>query len=415
MNHTPRVRSFRRVSQAFALSILFPLGLTAQINFYGIGDLTGGDTFSQVRDATRVDGNIIAVGTSSRYFVDVNFTPLSGDTPVSWTTDGLVVLPEVGSGLGTPNGSGEYKIKFVTARVITLDGSLIGGSEHDSASLLSRQPSLWTNSGTPVVTGLGYLGTVAASNANNGGVNGLSADGTVAYGFDSYVSTGGGMQAFRYTSDGGMVALGFLNSGDNGSFPAAHAVSTNGTVMVGNSYNSTNSPGGGFGPGTQAFRYTYTNPITEANPTGGPIITALSFLLNEGTWNTALAMTPNGTKAIGIANSSDFLNGQLVSWDSSGAVTALGSPNPAYGFVNLGGVSADGSVVVVSAGDAIDVNALSIAYFKNTYGWFDFQTAMTLARVNLSGWTLTDVLGISADGTLVYATACITASPRVLC
>ena len=91
-----------------------------------------------------------------------------------------------------------------------------------------------------------------------------------------------------------------------------------------------------------------------------------------------------------------------MSWDSGGAVTALGSPSsdPTFGFNNLAGVSPDGSVVVVSG--SLSTDTYAHAYIFNANGWFDFQTAMTLAGANLSGWTLTDVLGISRDGTLVF-------------
>jgi hypothetical protein len=423
--HDPLIaRSFRRVPQALVFLFLFPLGLTAQINFYGVGDLAGGDTYSQIRDATWVNGNIVAVGTSSQHLIssipnDPTSPPL-GDTPVTWTwnsttsTGSLVALPQTGSS-AAPN--------FVTARVISQDGSTIGGSVHIASSGGARDPSVWINNGAPTTLG---------TSAGNTGVNGLSADGTVAYGFTSYYAYSYyasdpsthvaafhnpsapndpsqntvdiyPLQAFRSPSGGSGVALGFLGApltGQDGSVPAAHGVSTDGTVMLGNSYNSANSPGGGFGPGTRAFRYTYSG--TTGNAPGGNMI-ALALLSAGGTWNTALVMTPDGSKAIGVANSTGFFaNGQLVSWDSGGAVTALGSPSsdPTFGFNNLAGVSPDGSVVVVSG--SLSTDPYNHAYIRNSAGWLDFQTAMTLAGVNLTGWTLTDVLGMSRDGTLVF-------------
>jgi len=118
MSQPQLIRSLRRAPWVLVLSLLFPLGLTAQINFYGIGDLTNGDTYSQVRDATRVSGHIVAVGTAAQY--TTSSPPSGGDTPVKWVQGtGLTTLPEV------QNGSNS-SAKFAAARVITSDGTIIG-------------------------------------------------------------------------------------------------------------------------------------------------------------------------------------------------------------------------------------------------------------------------------------------------
>ena len=71
--------------------------------------------------------------------------------------------------------------------------------------------------GAPLLTGcINPDGSFTATNGTNGAVNGLSADGSVAYGFSAY-DTSNLQQALRYTAGGGKVALGFLNPGDNGS------------------------------------------------------------------------------------------------------------------------------------------------------------------------------------------------------
>jgi hypothetical protein len=377
MNHPQLIRLFLRALSVLVLSVSFPLSLSAQINLYGIGDLAGGDTNSQVRDATRVSGNIVAVGAATQYLTGT--TSPTGDTPVKWVQGtGLSALPQTGNSTST---------NFAAGRVISSDGTIIGGSDHNgnvgdvTPPAGRREPSVWTNSGATVM-GLGYLGNATTG---NGAINGLSSDGSVGYGFVSDGS-GGVSQAFRYTSSGGMVGLGFL-SGNDSSVAAAHAVSSDGTVMMGVSYSSATS--GGFGGGSRAFRYN----------SSGSTMTVMS-LLPGGTWNASLALTADGTKAFGVGDSTGFANGQLVSWNSAGVATALGSPNSAYVFGNIAGTTSDGSVFVVSVGPS--GSTASLAYFYNQYGWFDFQTAMTNAGVNLTGWTLTDVLGISPDGTLVY-------------
>jgi hypothetical protein len=386
MNQSLLVRWLCRARVALVLSVLFSSGLWAQINFYGIGDLAGGVTNSQVRDATRVGGTIVAVGSGAQYATS-NATAQGGDTPIKWVQgSGLSVLPEIAT--DSTNG-----IKFVAARVITPDGSVIGGSVHNSNSVQSREPAVWTSSGATLAASIGYLNGPPAANFNNGLINGLSSNGTVAYGA---TDDGNSLQIIRYTA-GSKVGLGFLNSGDDTSQAQAHAVSSDGTVVLGVSNNSNNAVlSNGIVTGTQAFRYTYTG--TTGNAPGGNM-TALPLLVG-GSWNMPVALTGDATKAFGVADSAGFANGQLVRWNLGASITAdaLGSPNTALTFSVLGGTTSDGSVIVGSWGN----NSGNTGYFYNANGWFDFQTAMTNAGVNLTGWTLNGVEGISPDGTLVY-------------
>ena len=74
--------------------------------------------------------------------------------------------------------------------------------------------------------GLGFLPWIDDGSR----ANGVSANGAVVVG-----RSGGdeGGEAFRWTSDGGMVGLGFLPTG--GSFSEATGVSADGSVVVGDS------------------------------------------------------------------------------------------------------------------------------------------------------------------------------------
>ncbi len=66
---------------------------------YGIGDLTGGAVSSAVRDATRVDGVVYAVGASSANSTEF---PPRLDTPVLWSsTEGLQPLPNLADFVST--------------------------------------------------------------------------------------------------------------------------------------------------------------------------------------------------------------------------------------------------------------------------------------------------------------------------
>jgi probable HAF family extracellular repeat protein len=89
----------------------------------------------------------------------------------------------------------------------------------------SGQPFRWTSQ-TGMV-GLGYLQAGEATTAL-----GVSADGSVVVGHD--IRTGGGRHAFRWTAETGMVDMGFL-SGGTSTNSEAHNVSADGLVVVGTS------------------------------------------------------------------------------------------------------------------------------------------------------------------------------------
>jgi uncharacterized membrane protein len=363
----------------FALVILaIPCSVSAQIRFYGVGTLPGGDYYSQMRDAIHTPDGILAVGSSTTFTEDANS---SGDTPVMWTPkSGLVLLandfpPNLSTGP-----------MLAIARVISVDGEMIGGSTYNAPSegWATVSPAIWTNSGETVT----LLGPGSWWNC---GVNCLSLDKSVAYGFigSSAPSTSEVTEAFRYTADGGIVSIGFLHPDDNANFPATHSTSWDGRVVVGNSE-------GGVSP-LEAYRYTFTG----LGPTGGTM-TALPALPG-GTFTSALAMTPDGSISIGTADSPDFPNGQLVRWLERGPTESLGTPtptDPTFGFDVLCGVSADGSVVAIDGGGAAATD--NTPYIRNPSGWFNLQDILSDAGVDLTGWTLEFVSGMSVDGTLVF-------------
>ena len=145
----------------------------------------------------------------------------------------------------------------------------------------------------------------------------------------------------------------------------------------------------------EAFRYTYTG----SGPTGGAM--AALPALPGGTWTYAVAMTPDATQTFGFADSPGIPNGQLVCWHDGGPIDVLGTPDPTFSLVaaNIGGVTADGSVAALSPADG---TGAGIAYIHNPSGWFKIQDLLTDAGVDLTGWTLDIVIGISADGTLLF-------------
>ena len=336
---------------------------------YGAGDLPGGEFVSEIRDATKVNGVIKAVGNSSS--ADGSSF---GDTGMLWSSDkGLVALPPVvPSEIPT----------FITARDITADGTVIAGSARASATTTERVAVLVTNNGT-INTVLGALlpsRVISYANA-------LSDDGAVAYG----QSFGGGTvnEAFRWTEATGLVPLGFVTPGDDYSAPAARGTSSDGSVMVGVS-GIIDDATGEFVPGNRAFRYVH-----------GSGMTALP-LLPGGAGNSAIAVTPDGNVVLGSGGSAAYPKGEFVRWNTiAGTTEALGSAEPTRfpGFV--GGITADGQVAVVSFNDP-EYIAPNKPYVRNAHGWFELNALMAAAGADLTGWVLDQVWGVSPDGTLLF-------------
>jgi len=336
---------------------------------YGVGDLPGGEFVSEIRDATKVNGVIKAVGNSS----SVEGSSF-GDTGVLWSSDkGLVALPPVvPSEIPT----------FITARDITADGTVIAGSARASSTTTERVAVLVTNNGTTNTVLGAALPSPVISYANA-----LSDDGAVAYG-QSFA--GGTVNvAFRWTEATGPVSLGFLNPGDDFSGPAARGTSSDGAVMVGVSA-MLDDETGEFVPGNRAFRYVH-----------GSGMTALP-LLPGSTGTSALAVTPDGNVVLGTGTSAANPNGEFIRWNViTGTTESLGSAEPTMIPRGFGAITVDGQVAVVSFADPAFI-APNKSYVRNAHGWFELNAVMAAAGTDLTGWVLDQVWGVSPDGTLLF-------------
>jgi uncharacterized membrane protein len=371
METTSTSQLVRRAMLALGFVLLSSTLAAAAVKFYGAGQIPGGDYGSDARDARHTTNGLLMVGT-----VSISSGEVAGDTAASWS-------PQTGWQLLADPFPANISLSFVAARVIAANGHVIGGSTNSAPSGHSRSPALWTNHGTAV----NLLGLLPGTRANffpNVGVNGLSEDGTVAYGFDADAQ---GIAAFRHTAAGGMVNLGYLHPDDGTNFTALHGVSSDGRVMVGTSSGGVSQLG--------AYRYVYTGQ----GPTGGTM-TALPALPG-GAATSALAITPDARCVIGTSSSPDYPGGQLVRWDEDGQITPLGSPSPTdptftFGYMS---VNKDASVVVASGATADSLT--DTAYMRNRHGWFSLQAILTQAGANLADWQLTDVTTLRENGTLL--------------
>ena len=96
-----------------ALLVLAPAVVQAQVTLYGVGDLPGGVTQSEVRDTTRVGTVLYAVGGSA-----ANAGSTGNDTAFLWTsTGGMTALPQLVPGL--------VDVSPVIASAITPDAAYI--------------------------------------------------------------------------------------------------------------------------------------------------------------------------------------------------------------------------------------------------------------------------------------------------
>lgn len=363
--NTPQTFGVRRMLGALAL-LAATVALPAQIEFYGVGDLAGGGVHSEVRDAVLLpDGSIVAVGTASKFGIQ-------GDTPFKWTlATGLVPLAN-----DFPANTSQA---FIAARAISADGQLIVGSARNAAVGNNRGPAYWTGGGTSI-TRLGFLGGTA-NFFPNVGLNSIAANASAAFGFTR--GPDNTTVAFRYSPTDGMQSIGMLHPGDVANFTSAHSASADGTTVVGNSTPTaavTNV-------GMIAYRYVYTG----SGPNFGTM-TALPAIAG-GDWTFALGMTPDGTKMLGCSGAGAAI-GEVVIWHSNGTIESLGTPPGISGFSNFGGISADGTNVVVGTDLGV--------FLHNPSGWFNIQTLLTQAGIDQSNWTNLNTLGISSDARLIF-------------
>jgi hypothetical protein len=333
-------------------------------SLYGIGDLSGGLSWSQVRDVTKTGGVIYAVGSGT-----VNSNN-NGDTAVLWTsTGGLSAIPYINA-----SNNGSYGA-FITASDITSDGSYIAGRSLFNPVGVGREAVRITTSGL-TSTNLGFPGGTTPP----GYAVSISDDGSVAYGV---VTAGGYSQATRFAGNGsGATTIAFASGGDLASFPTARAISSNGDLMLGTSSANGNSAG----PGSRAFIYNNTNTSVNLVP-----------LLSGGTWNQGLAMNSAGTLGLIGGDTVANPNGELYLYN--GSISAvLGSPNTNLGLNIFGGMTADGSVI----GMTWTGNTSDQSFLYNSHGWQDFYSVAAGSGLNLTGWTSFGISGISEDGTLIW-------------
>jgi probable HAF family extracellular repeat protein len=340
MQSLPTIFRTRTALAAAASLVILCLVAPAQAaKFLGLGDLPGG-LFSSFTNGVSANGSVL-VGSGAS---------VSGNEAFRWTDAGGMV------GLGYLAGGGIGS----SSRAVSADGTVVVGNG-ESAS--ETEAFRWTNGGGMV--GLGDL-------SGGGFVSfafGVSADGSVVVGSGLTASDD---EAFRWTSGTGMVGLGDLAGGAFRSF--ANAVSADGSVVVGQ---GTSASGG------EAFRWT-----------SGTGMVGLGDLAGGSFSSTATGVSADGTVIVGSGNSAS--GGEAFRWTSGTGMVGLGDLAGGVFSSRALGVTADGAVVVGRSETALGHEA------------FVWDATNGMRRVNdvlspsvgaaLTGWTLSEANGVSADG-----------------
>lgn len=259
-------------------------------SFRGVGDLPGGQSWSNVR-AVSADGRVVIGDSRSS----------SGGESFRWE-DGAMV------GLGDLPGGSYGSI----ATAVSADGSVIAGVA--TVEFDQNVAFRWENgvmSALPSLPGLpGYPG--------HSFPHGVSGDGRIIVGHDY---TPDGQRAARW--DNGIVSL--IPDGPDGTRArSANSISTDGTTIVG----SADVPGAG----AQAFRFTAADGLV---PLRTEVVTDESSF--------AYGVSANGSYIVGRDEQAAGFISEGFRWDNGGFM-GFGNQTP-DGLA----VSADGSIVVLGA------------------------------------------------------------------
>ncbi len=321
-------------------------------------------------------------------------------------------------GIGTLPGSRQTEVTGISA-----DGSAIVGYTISDKGV-SPRAYLWTES-----RGIEYLGSLSPHRFS--AATSISADGKVIVGGSAEVDTPTNhSEAFRWTRDGGMAALGELPGGEIDS--SATGVSADGSVVVGVS-----SVKGGY----EAFRWTASagieglgwpqwSNVSAAYGVSGDGQTILaqdnhnhlvggnaywSFLL-RGSEPFQRIENPNGVRAnfgkaisgdgkVVVGSSTRIVDDKVLEtpfrWTQETGLVELGDPAGSTCCSRALDVSADGARIVGST--SIAGKGRSFLWDKS-HGFRDVQTLLeadAATKTAVQGWRLEAAYTISDDGRVV--------------
>ncbi len=273
---------------------------------------------------------------------------------------------------------------FISASDITANGSWIAyrARPNGTGTLVAMLGAGDGSSGTP----LGRNGNLSSAAVQ------INDAGSILFGFGT--DSNGLLQAFRWTAGGGYQQ--FTDpAGYDESLPAQRGTSSDGSVSVGDISNI--DLGTGTETAHQAYRWTLANGIV-----------GLGYLPG-GDRSVALGVSADGNTVFGISNSTTSPGvtyfGELYLWTSGSGMVSLGKPAGYDQYNNIGGTSADASVLAFSAGDSTSQNPDAAFIFPTaSHIYYDIGAllAQAGAGASIAGWSELTPFGVSDDGTTLF-------------
>jgi probable HAF family extracellular repeat protein len=250
------------------------------------------------------------------------------------------------------------------ANAVSADGSLIVGTTHWNGGSVAfrwvRDGNAWFGLNTPLAGSEAY---------------GISADGRVMVGYgNDYSQYPSFTEAFRWEESTGMAFLGDLPGGPVQSY--GWGISGNGAVVVGRSMSTA---------GDEAFRWT----ASEGMKGLGDLPTGQFF-------SEANATSQDGSVVVGYGMTAT--RQEAFRWTAQTGMDGLGDFVGGGNHSVANALSADGSIIVGHG---------SIGPDWESFIWDERERMRKIkdilvdAGLNLTGWTLAEASGISADGMTV--------------
>lgn len=282
--------------------------------------------------------------------------------------------------------------------------SVVGLSSDGTMAAGSSSPQFGQSAPIRWVAGVGSSFLGGFPNQQNNNVYSISGDGSVISG--AFTNSQFQARNTRWVSGSGFTDLGTANPGTNGT---AIAVSRDGSTLVTNE-------------ASRSYRWTAGGGYQQLTSLGGVNGQA-----------TGIAASANGSIIVG--GSGSFGSSSATLWNGT-SPTDLGIA-PSFTNSDARAVSADGSVVVVRCGtnfagsdrffrwtlgtglvqfsgpgswfDRISDdgniiggrNATGAAVWSQSFGMRDLNTYLPSIGIDLTGWFLTEVTGLSADGSVI--------------
>ena len=317
------------------LATVFGLQALATPSFTPLGDLAGGNFYSEAHGVSADTSAVVGTSHSASGYQAFRWTEAGGMVGLGGlapgasshgyglSADGSVVVGDASEAFHWTQGGGMVGLGGLPGSTSTSSGRAYGAS---------ADGSVLAGSGQSASDGGAWRWTQASGIVELGALPGDSWSGAVGVSHDGGVVVGrSGSEAFRWTESGGMTGLGDLPGG--GTFSYAYAASGNGQVVVGLASSSS---------GSEAFRWTE----------GGGMV-GLGDLPGGSYSSVAYAASLDGSTVVGHANFAGTGVSDAFVWDEENGMRDLQQVLSDYGIDLTGwdlweakGVSDDGLTIV---------------------------------------------------------------------